>query len=925
MLPEHKKNESVIKYDARSFIIRGKRELLVGGEFHYFRTPNELWEDRIVKMKRGGCNQVTTYIPWNWHEQVEGQPRWTGDQDLEKFIKLCDKHGMFLVVKPGPYICAEWDFGGHPDWLLSKKIRLRVLDEQYLSYVEKWYKKVAEVIKPYLVTRGGNIIAIQVENEYDHLVNFGTERIPLEDAIEYFRRLKDMMERNGIDIPKFANEASFLRGTDIIDTRTYYPSIPWFWRWELTNYDNNIEAARKTQPDKPTMILELQSGWFTMYGQPPFVPDGLLTEAVTNSALAAGASFFNMYMFVGGTTVPFWGCRGDIFDLYPKGTGTTTSFDFGGSPIREWGELMPERYDWLRIFNVFCQNFKDLLLESDMVEDVSILAGGENVEIIHSGSSEINKTLSSPSEKFRVISRKWGAQELVCVRNMSEDDKVIDLGWPDGREPLVKNFEIRSHESFILPFGVKIPHTDLVVERSSSSLLFSRKVDGFTVFGLFGKPGRHGETELNVPVADVHVLAGKVDVKQSAKGMAVLKYQHAGLQILKVQNHILLILDQKLASKVEELQDAILVADTYFVREIKKNGTKLELHAEMRNGSNNSFHYIGRKGPGSVVINGQAVQVVKGPAEGICSFEYKIPSEQAVRFEWQGPWKVKEDTAEKEFKYDDSAWKVLDKPISLEEAGLLKHGHIWYRMECRLPKDAKDVNISIPGNDTDRFYIYVNGKETWCGIATQASTAIQDLIKPGRNVIAVLYQNFYHNKSHPHEGDIQKYSGIMGPVVVTGTSDGKPFKRKITTFKAREELNGVMQGYAKEGFDANSWQTLLPAHKHVMSPETGTVLWMRRQFKYQCAKGWKAAVKLNIPGAKDRLLIYVNGHILGQFESIGPQFDFYIPETYLKEENVLTLILEGHKTWMDVVKGFVKEPVFGAFYETRDTDVVIES
>ena len=81
----------VIKYDARSFIINGKRELLIGGEFHYFRTPNELWEDRIVKMKRSGSNQVTTYIPWNWHEPVEGQERWTGDQDLVRFIELCKK------------------------------------------------------------------------------------------------------------------------------------------------------------------------------------------------------------------------------------------------------------------------------------------------------------------------------------------------------------------------------------------------------------------------------------------------------------------------------------------------------------------------------------------------------------------------------------------------------------------------------------------------------------------------------------------------------------------------------------------------------------------------------------------------------------------------------------------------------------------
>ena len=255
-------------------------------------------------MKRSGSNLVTTYIAWNWHEPVEGTYRWTGDQDLAHFIELCQKHDMFVVVKPGPYICAEWDFGGHPDWLLSKGIPLRVLNDDYLKYVAKWYATVAKVINPYLVTNGGRVVAIQVENEYDHLMHFGEEKISVEDAIEYFKRLKGMMDKGKINIPKFANEAAFLRGSGIIDTRTYYPSIPWFWRWELNNYDNNIIGAKEGQPDCPTMILELQAGWFTMFGQPPFDPPPLLTEAVTYSSLAVGASLFNLYMFVGRNNFP---------------------------------------------------------------------------------------------------------------------------------------------------------------------------------------------------------------------------------------------------------------------------------------------------------------------------------------------------------------------------------------------------------------------------------------------------------------------------------------------------------------------------------------------------------------------------------------------------------------------------------------------
>ncbi len=921
MLPEHKQND-VVRYDARSFILNGKRELLVGGEFHYFRTPNALWEDRIIKMKRGGCNQVTTYIPWNWHEPVEGQARWTGDQDLVKFIKLCTKHGMFLVVKPGPYICAEWDFGGHPDWLLSKKIRLRVLDDTYLSYVEKWYRQVAEVIRPYQITQGGNIIAIQVENEYDHLIHYGTEPIPVEDAITYFKKLSAMLVNNGIDIPQFANEAAFLRGSGIIDTRTYYPSIPWFWKWELNNYDNNIDAAKKGQPDCPTMILELQAGWFTMFGQPPFVPDGLLTEAVTNSALAAGASFLNMYMFVGGTTFPFWGCRGDIFDLYPPGTGTTTSFDFGGSPIREWGELMPERYDWLRILNTFCKNYQELILESDIVEEVKVLGGGTGVEIIREGNSFLDETVASPSEKFKIITRKLGSQYLVCVRNMADDDKVVDLGWAASGETILRGVELKTHECFILPVGVQVPGTGLTIAHSSSSLLFAKKAGDRTVFGLFGKPGRKGETVLTVPASQVKVLLGEVAV--SGTDQAELRYVHNGLQVLQVGRDILVLLDQGMASKVEEVEGGVLIADTYFIRGMAREGDALVLKTELRNDSLNRFFHIGSAEVKSATAAGQALPVQKLAGGVVQAFEVRQPAEEAVQFAWQGEWKVKADSAEKELKYDDSGWFTMDKPVSLEEAGLLQHGYIWYRMECRLPRDAQDVKVCIPGNNTDRFYININGKEVWCGIGEKAETGLQEHIRVGRNVIAVLYQNFYHNKSHPHEGAIQKYSGILGPVIVTGNVQGKPFKRKITTFKVREQLNGMLKDYAGKDQDDSTWQTLKPALKHVMAPELGAVLWMRRRFKYTCKPGWKVAVKLTIPDAKDRLLMYVNGHPLGQFEKIGPQFDFYVPETFLQENNVLTFILEGHKNWMDVARGYIKEPVFSTFYESKDVDVVVK-
>jgi hypothetical protein len=917
----------VIEYDARSFIINGKRELLIGGEFHYFRTPRELWEDRIVKMKRSGSNLVTTYIAWNWHEQVEGQQDWTGDRDLPHFIELCTKHDMFVVVKPGPYICAEWDFGGHPDWLLSKKIPLRVLNDDYLKYVDKWYKSVAGIIKPYLVTNGGNVIAIQVENEYDHLMEFGEEKITEEDAIEYFTRLKAMMDKYGIDIPKFANEAKFLRGSGIIDTRTYYPSIPWFWRWELQNYDNNIEQAKPGQPDCPTMILELQSGWFTMFGQPPFEPPPLLTEAVTTSSLSGGASFLNLYMFVGGTTFPFWTCRGDIFDLYPPGTGTCTSFDFGGSPIREWGELMPGRYDWMRIFNLFAASFKDLILGSDLCDDVKALAGGEDVCVIEKNTAGADIKLESPSERFGVLTNRLDDQYLVCVRNMAADDKVVDLGWADSGKALLKNVELKSRESFILPVGVKIPDSEVVVEKSSSSLLFAQKVNGSVVFGLFGKKGRKGEMQLNVQSADIKVLSG--DVKVTGKRKATLRYVHDGLHVLKVGNDILVILDQDLAAKVDVFDDGVLVADTYFVRELRRGKQGLNIKAQVRPGSVNRYWVISEKGVRTATAGNEALKASSAPQKHLSRFSHRGPDESACSFKWLSDWKVKGDIAEAAPGYNDKKWKKLKKPISLEEAGLLDHGYIWYRAEFDIPEGAKGLSMCVPGNDTDRMIIYVNGQQTWFGITEKregsaAEFGIDDHVKPGRNVVAVLYENFYHNKSHPHEGDILKYSGIMAPVTIEGRTGRRKFKAAIEQFKVREHLGGMLKGYTEHDFKDAKWLELPPSAKYVMDKDIGDVLWMRRKFRYTCKRGWEAGVKLTIPDAKDRCFMFLNGRPLGQFEHIGPQYDFYVPESYLQKDNTLTILLEGSKSFMDVCRGYLLEPAFSTFYEVKNTPVKVE-
>ncbi|MEN6386357.1 MAG: beta-galactosidase [Phycisphaerales bacterium] len=909
--------QNTITYDAKSFIVNGQRLLLTGGEFHYFRTPNELWEDRIIKAKRCGANLITTYIPWSWHEQTEGKQCWSGDRDLGRFIELCQKHGMYMIIKPGPYICAEWDFGGHPDWLLSKKIPIRILNDKYLSYVRLWYKTVAEKISPYLITKGGNILCIQVENEYDHYMNYGEDKVSLDDAVEYFKRLSNMITEFGIDIPQFANEAEFLRGKGIIDTRTYYPNIPFFgnWMYEHEYFDGKIINAKKGQPNCPTMILELQVGWFSQFGQPFYVPPVHLTESVTKSVIVLGASVLNYYMFIGGTTFPYWGCRGNNWPI--TGIGTGTSFDFGGAMIREWGQVMAGRYDWTKAFMLFCNDFKDLVLESDTCGEFTASTEKSEIQVLTNASASADKTISTKSEKFKVYAKKNSKGEhLVCIRNLSPQSRCVTI--EKNAAPIITGLELEAYQTALLPVEVCIPNTEIKIVSSNSELLFAKKIDSRVCFGLYGKTGKDGRTVLNVPESDIKVIKGNVEV--GGNNQAALKYKHTGVQLLQIKNNLMFIIEQEMAGKIEPLKNGILICDIYFTKNVEENEKQAVIKFQAANGAKNKFQYFGGKKVANIAINGKPLKFTAEDNNIETSFNYKKNINNAVELKWLSNWKVKADTDETSANFDDSHWQRLAKPISLEEAGLLEHGYIWYRSQFELPARSRDVQIIYKGNATDRQYIYLNGNLIWNGITNNELLKIDvdnKFVLEGTNCFVVMYANVFHNKSHPHEGAILKYSGIMQPVTVNAVVSGTPFTTYLSEFKVRQQLNGILKGYTKDNFDDSDWLQVPAAEKYVVSQQMGNIVWFRRKFEYKCKKNVEAAARLTIPAANQRCVFYLNGKPLGQFESIGPQHEFYIPQTFLKKQNVLAIVLEG-------TDSFLAEPKLDTFYQAIDAELKID-
>ncbi|MBN1409552.1 MAG: beta-galactosidase [Spirochaetales bacterium] len=932
------KKKHTVSYDKKSFFINGKRMLFIGGEFHYFRTPPELWEDRLQKISRSGANLVSTYVPWNWHEPVEGKQTWTGDRDLARFIELTEKYNLYMIIKPGPYCCAELDFGGHPDWLLSKDIRLRMLDKNYLDYTEKWYRKIAEIINPHLVTNGGNIFCIQVENEYDHLIHFGDYGITREGAIAYFTRLTEYMEKYGIDIPKSANEAKFLRGTPIIDTRTYYPNIPFHheWEWLVEPFEGNIKDAKEHQAGRPVMILELQTGWFGQYGRPFYMPGLDLTEAVSKSVLMLGASVLNYYMYAGGTTFPFWGCRGNIvgattrdnkfytkgpwdsFKNYPLekgGLGVTTSFDFGGAPIREWGEVMADRYYWIKAFNRFTRDYAGLLLESDDAGDLTVTGGGNDVKLIGAASVHEDGNLSNAVNRLTYFSKKLGDQHLICLRNFKNSEERVDIGWAANGKAVIKDVVINPYGTLILPVNVAVEGTDLTILYSTSELLFRKRMNGQMVFGLYGKRERPGETALNAAASDVSVLYGSVQVEKTDQG-TLLRYRHEGIHIIKVRDHILFLLDFDAALKLEDSENCILMADTYYVKDLNESGNTLSVLTEMRNGSENRFTLFAPQGLAELEIDGRDVTVSKKENldEGLVlsEFSFKNPEDNPVACEWLGDWKVKPDTDETAS--DGKGWTLIKEPVPLEKLGLIEHGYTWYKAEFELPDGLTERTLVYTGNDADKQFIYVNGVLLFGGISTVTNVDMDDVARPGKNTLTILYQNFFHNKSHPHEGDMLKFSGVMTPIIVKGKKNGSPWEAKINEYHVRQSLTGVLKGYMTGDFNDKDWMSVPAGKKYIMEKELGTILWMRRRFSFSAKPGWSFALRLTIPEAEQRCILYLNGKALGWFEAVGPQHDFYIPDNWLKETNTVAVCLEGPK-------GFLVQPVLSTYYEAREVGI----
>ncbi|RYX82035.1 beta-galactosidase [bacterium] len=297
----------------KDFLLDGKPVVIRTGEMHFARVPREYWRHRLQLLKAMGMNAVCAYLFWNYHEFEPGKFNWSGQADAAEFCRIAQQEGMWVILRPGPYVCAEWDGGGLPWWLLqNESIRLRSSDPAFMKPATNWFKEVGRVLGPLQVTHGGPILMAQVENEYG---SFGKDT-------DYMGQLRQNLIDAGFDVPLFACDPAWaIRNASRSDL------------FQVVNFgsdpENSFKTLRQIQPTGPLMSGEYYPGWFDTWGSPHHKGDTPRYLKELEYMLQNRASF-SMYMAHGGTTFGMW--PGTDRPFKPD----TNSYDYD-APISEAG------------------------------------------------------------------------------------------------------------------------------------------------------------------------------------------------------------------------------------------------------------------------------------------------------------------------------------------------------------------------------------------------------------------------------------------------------------------------------------------------------------------------------------------------------------------------------------------------------------
>lgn len=412
-----------------AFYLNGQPFKILSGAIHYFRIDPDDWYHSLFNLKALGFNTVETYVPWNAHEPHKGQFDFSGRLDIERFIQTAQSLGLYMIVRPSPFICAEWEFGGLPAWLLEENMRIRSSDPAFIKTVSQYYDRLLGILTRYQVDQGGPILMMQVENEYG---SYGEDKT-------YLRAVRDLMKEKGVTCPLFTSDGPWratLRAGTLIEDDVFVTGN--FGSKASYNFAQMQEFFDEHGKKWPLMCMEFWDGWFTRWKEPVIHRDPEELAEAVHEVLELGS--INLYMFHGGTNFGFMnGCsaRGTL-DL-PQ----VTSYDYGAL-LNEQGNPTEKYYAIQKMMATYYPQYpqeEPLIKEClpartlSLTAKTSLFANVHNLAQVetslypkrmeelgqHTGYLlyETDVEMDAPEERLRIIDGRDRAQVYVNNRHLA--------------------------------------------------------------------------------------------------------------------------------------------------------------------------------------------------------------------------------------------------------------------------------------------------------------------------------------------------------------------------------------------------------------------------------------------------------------------------------------------------------------------------
>ncbi len=929
-----------ISWDKYSLKIDGQRQLIWAAEFQPFRLPSpSLWRDLLQKYKAMGLNAVSLYFAWGYHSAQPGHYDFTGVRNLERLLQMASDEGLYVIVRPGPYVNAELSMGGFPGWLARQRAEARTDAAEYQAAAAEWLTQVNAIIARYqLTTGGGTVIAYQLENEL-----FSVQP----KNARHMQFLADQARADGITVPLFHNAASRLPDwtpknssapfanpgpTDLYAFDGYpggvcdvfaqagTPSVAPDWGI----YGKNLpKVGSLASPHTPGFGAEIGAGWFDYWGSNGTYACTAQRQGIGYQKLFYGTNLINrivvhsVYMGFGGTS---WG--------WQPAPVVFSSYDYG-APISEDRGLRDKALG-MKLLGNFVQAANDLLGQMDIGE--AIEPDNAKVRIYHN----LNPAL--------------GSHLLFAVHKPSSNTGTeafsFELKTADGhyRIPQAGRLQLSGQDARFILAAYTLGQHRLVYSTSELWTQIRQGAQDLTL--LHGRTGHDGETVLRFASQPrVRVVAG--ELKQSwdaAKGDLRLNYRHQGLIELEITGggraplH-LLIADEATAQAFWKLGE-VLVLSPAMPRKAVKNGDALELSgdtqaaSELRVWAGHGVKRLRWNGAELATQTQGATRVARQPLSGPAALS--LPDLSQLR------WTRRSDVAESQPGFDDSAWRSADAPssaaqvytaaekgapvLAMSDYGFHR-GDVWYRGRFKT-NDANPLELALwyGAGGAGLIQVWVDGRfhgqhELDTGRPFPETTdtfklLLKDLA-PGEHVVAVMLRNMGHNWDLFADDAHKEARGLISASLAPkgGRRYGVPIRWKLQGAPeairdlARGPYNNGGLGGEHKGWHlpaapdkdfSTGWEATTPT----AAPPAAGSYWLRTRFTLALPQDHDVQLGLafgdtTLPrsiGVENRALIFVNGWNLGQFVAhIGPQRVFVLPPGILNPqgENTLALVVSS--------------------------------